>query len=531
MLWLRQVTRGETQRLPVIVTALAIALAGWWVVTTLTAADPATALAGAPGRFNGLWTSLMLLSVFGITATTPISTERANTRITILLASLGLAACYTVAQRIGWDPYVWPFSRPAATIGHPVMLATALGLGAPFALIRALSPSAGTARLIAGAMFLLLTAAMSLTLSRGPMLGLAISLTISLWVVFSPQRISLRTIATASVALGIIVTIATGFVIKSRSGQFFPSADQLLREPEIQNRLHTLSAAAGMARDNRWLGVGLENYHVRYPVYRPAAAERLTPDSVPTMVHSAYLQALVTTGIPGLALYLAFVLSVLAAMVRGYAREPVESRRLLIGGCIAAVCGFLAADVTGWPEVSTSLLLYLLLGLGTSLAAVRAPDAIPSSIARPLRYAAAAAAVAWICVLGFLAVQSVRRIQADAAMRTARGATAVGDWTAMQLALERGLATDGGAAARQDDAGYMFAEAFGRTGRPEFYERGAAALETASRLAPHNEYYRLHRIDLETAALQKRKGGPPAAAVEHGDREPGRTGPAERDHP
>ncbi len=335
LIWMWRFHRRETRPLPGLVLPAGMLLAAWWLITTAVAVDPLTALEGAHGRFNGLWTNALLLTLVVVTATSRVPLRELTVRVKVLVAGLAVAAVYTMVQSAGWDPFEWPFSRPASTIGHPVTLATALGLGAPFALVFALAGARGLARWIWGGAFVTLAVASGLTLSRGPLIAMVASCAIAILAAAAPRVVSRKTTWTAAVLVVLILLASGAYIVRTRSGRFIPTLTQLTREPEIQNRLHTLGAAAGMVRDHPVFGVGLENYHVLYPRYRPAAAERLTPDSVPTMVHSGYLQAAVTTGVVGLALYLFFLAAVLTALVQAYRRQSDRCARLLLAACVA----------------------------------------------------------------------------------------------------------------------------------------------------------------------------------------------------
>jgi phosphate/sulfate permease len=309
----------------------------------------------------------------------------------------------------------------------------------------------------------------------------------------------------------VVVTMvgSSAYIVRLRSGRLLPTLTQVTRGPEIRNRLHTLRAAAAMARDHPLFGVGLENYHLLYPRYRPVDAERLTPDSVPTMVHDVYLQAAVTTGVVGLALYLIFLGAVMAALVRAYRRQSERPARLLIAACIASACGFLVADLTGWPEVSTAAIFFFVLGLGLSAAPANGAQRPPSAAVRAL---VDGAAVAWLVAILLLTIAAVQLVRADHALWRARSVAAV-DWPAAQALVDHGLKMAGSRAAYRDAAASLFAERFGVTGDRVLYDRAALLFETAHAGAPFSEWVMIHRIDLETASLQKQKGGTPARAA------------------
>lgn len=510
LVWIGRLRRGETRRLPAAVAATTLLLGAWWFITTLTAVDPPTALEGAPGRYNGLSTNAVLLTLLAVTAASGAPIRHLAIRVQVLVASLTVAALYAMAQSAGLDIYTWPFRRPAATIGHPVTLATALGLGAPFALVAAFAGARGVRRWFWGVLFAVLLTGAGLTLSRGPLAGIAVSSSVAL-LLAAPRRTVGRRTLTITAALVLAMIAASGaYIVRHRSGRFLPNPAQLAGEPEIQNRLHTLRAAAAMMRDRPILGAGLENYHVLYPRYRPVEAERLTPDSVPTMVHSGYFQLVVTTGTIGLLLYLGFLAAVLNALIRAYRREGDGDRRLLLAACIASACGYLVSDLTGWPEVPIMALFCLVLGTGLSAGS---SSGVVTPRGGAMRVAAYSTGVAAVVVLVLLTHDAVRMVQADAALRSARMSAAEGDWPGAAAATERALILGRSRAAATDAAASILAERFGQTGDAALYERAAHLFEGAYARAPFSEYVMIHRVDLETARLQKQKGGAPAAGA------------------
>jgi tetratricopeptide (TPR) repeat protein len=98
-------------------------------------------------------------------------------------------------------------------------------------------------------------------------------------------------------------------------------------------------------------------------------------------------------------------------------------------------------------------------------------------------------------------------VRADYALRSAASAAAAGDWPRAQTLIEQGLDLQGTRAPYLDAAASLFAHRFGATGDRSLYDRAARLFEAAQARSPFSEYFMIHRLDLETAALQKQKGG------------------------
>ena len=94
----------------------------------------------------------------------------------------------------------------------------------------------------------------------------------------------------------------------------------------ILERLAHWQAAASMARDHPWLGVGLGNYGAAYPLY-----SLLNWPNALGHAHNIYLNTLAETGVLGLAAYLILWLSIIAFTMRAIGRAEGLRRGLLVG--------------------------------------------------------------------------------------------------------------------------------------------------------------------------------------------------------
>jgi O-antigen ligase len=508
VVWMFRSRNGETRRVPAVVLIATVALGVWWVITTLFAVDRPTALNGAHGRFNGLWTQSLLLTLFLLSATSSLPPKDLLLRLKLLLAALVPAALYAIAQHAGWDVLEWPANnRPASTLGNPVVLAATLGLGVPFALALALIDSRRLVRWMFGLTAAILVSAIVVTLSRGPLIGMAVSLVIMTAATLQFGRMSRRTASVAIVIALLTLLVSGAYVVRSRSGRVFPTLADLMREGQIQDRVHTLSAALRMVRDHPIFGVGLENFTVLYPRYRPPEAELITPDVVPTMVHSGYLQAAVTTGVPGLCLYLFFLLVVMIRLIRAHAANTDRHERLLLAAFIASILGYMVTDLTGWPEVPLSALIWILLGLGLA-----ATSGSPEQERQPATSGLLLGlATVWTVVTTILAFQALTLLRTDQVFHEARLFAGHGNWAQVQTRVQNGLELADWLAPYQDAAGLLYAQQFGLSGDRSTFERAVHLFDDAHRAAPFIEYYSIHRIDLETAALQKQQASPARA--------------------
>jgi len=511
-LWTWRMARGEARPLPRAVLATGVAMNAWWIVTTLTAAHPHSALEGLHGRYNGLWQQEICFFLFVAVASAPFDLDAVVRLAKVFVAALVPVSLYAIAQFAGWDPIPWPAGRSASTIGNPVILAAVLALGMPFALVFALARRRAATALW-GAALCLLGAAAATTLSRGPLVAAVVAVAIVLAGVARDLRPDLGKRALAAGGVVLAALLAAGyFTVSGIRDRTSPVA--LESEGTIRGRFYTVTAALGMIRDHPVVGVGVENFGLLYPRYRNAASERLTPDVLPTMVHNGYVQTAATTGVPGLVLYLAFAGSILATLWNAWRRNVDRRARWLAVACIASACAYLVQDLSGWLEISLSVFVWFVLGLGTALAAQTARPVTASPPRTWMRRAAVASGAALTIAAIALAVRAVDMVRADQSIRDAQRRSVKDDWPSMEADLAAALARAGDDAAYRDKAGVRYAQRYAATGDRAVYERSAALFDEAHRLDPFNPYFLLHRVDLETAELQKKATTRASAAAD-----------------
>lgn len=495
--WLYQHSRGETRALPPAVLALAALLAGWWVVTTVLAVHPATAIWGAHGRYNGLATHLTLLFVCLLVASSRIDTAGIARQMGAFVLVLVPISIYALIQFAGGDPVVWRMAVPrsASTIGNPVVFAAVLGLAMPFALVFALRAPGAARRWGWSAVLVILLAASVTALSRGPFIASAAAMLGIVSVVAWERRRQWNRWVLAAMAIAALLVLAGGYALimqaRLRPGAGDPAAT-------ARDRLYTYTAAAQIVRDHPITGVGLESFAVVYPRYRSTENDRLTPDVMPTMVHNGYLQAAATTGVPGLMAYLALIGLVFATLVRLSWRSQDPQVRWLAIAFTAAIATYAIQDLTGWLEVSLSSGFWLVIGFGLALAAQHRDALVPK------RHRLVAAGVgAGVVMAVALAFQTVVLLRTDARFRILSVLEPPAG-AAIDAATAAALAGGGLDAVYLDKAGLRYAERFAETGAIETYQKAADLLAQARTLDPFHPYVPIHRLGLESVALQKK---------------------------
>ena len=527
LLWLARVRAEEVRQLPRPVFLSVCALTGWWMLTTVFAVDPHTALNGAHGRYNGLLNQLIFLLLFIVVASTAASRRDVETFLTLLVLALVPVSLYAVLQSLGLDVFSWPNPRPAATIGHPVPLAAMLSLVAPFALAFSLTQERRWKRWIWAATLMLFVLVAASTLSRGPWVGLAVASVVVLgWAIriraIEPRRTWIYGAVAAGAVLAVLAvarfdrTMQVVNLFKARVAQLA----HLETDPSLMNRFVYFDAAVRMLRDHPVAGVGLESYGLLYPRYRPVEGDSVPTDVIPTMVHNGYLQMGVTNGLAAPVLYLSLMASILWLLVRTIRQLPSApgggpaARDPLIGAAlVGAIAGYLVQDLSGWQEISLSAFFWPLLGAAVAFCTV-AEGA--SRQARPVvaRVAVPIAAAAVVVAGAFLTLATYREMQADGLYAQTLRLDPSSDWPRIEQNLEAAFPLVRDDPYYLDAAGLQYLKRLQVAGERPVYDKAAGLFVDATHRDTFNPYFLIHRIDVDTAGLMQKAISGPAPDVE-----------------
>jgi O-antigen ligase len=517
VLFILRLRKGEIRSLPRTVLWGGVALGAWWIVSTFFALHLPTALEGAHGRYNGLWTQENYLLLFFMAATLPLEAHRVKRLLILFITALIPVGLYALVQFLQWDPIPWStrWSRSVSTIGHGVPLAAILGLAVPPAILFYFRAKGGAKKILWGSLLLLFILAGLSTLSRGPWIGTLAGSALILFILFKSHLINLRS---AALPLALILIVPAVFVLLAPGGlgkisNRFHSLTLGAADPSTFGRMIYYRAAWQGWKDHPLTGVGPESFHLVYPKYRPAEDSRVFSDTIPTMVHNGYLQAALTTGAPGLAAYLFFLGSAAVFLIRRFSAAQELEEKLLLGALLGSLGSFLIQDFTGWPEVALTPFFWILLGLAVSLANRSAPRPVFSPWVQRTGVAFAALALVF---LGYASVKAFNLITADRQFRLAQAAEPVDRETA-EAHIEKGLAAVPGDPAYEDQAAILYMRLLERTGDAGLYRKGLACLDQARRQNPFDPYVLIHRIEIDAIALQRKVIENPSA----GSREAG----------
>lgn len=354
---------GEVNRLPTRVWLPPLLLLLWWLLGTSQSIHLQTALFGQPGRFNGLYTHLLWLTLFMLLVSLPFDLKRSHRFINLFYLVVIPVAVYGLWQYfIGSAVFdLGDARRPISSIGNPVSLAAIIGVALPFVLQELIVRQDWRGRAIFLVFFLALVLVLLLTTSRGGWLGAGAALMVFL---YANRQLRIRFSKRLYRALFLVLVIAG---LSVWLVDFAQISKLVFSYSSLGARLIYFTAALAIIKDNPIFGSGFESFRLVYPGYRSTGdIESMTLyDITPTMVHNDYLQVAVDNGLPALLLFIVLLISAIGLMLSTMKQQP-EKRNLLIP-LVAAITGFLVQAMSGWYEVSTSALFWVLLGFGVSV--------------------------------------------------------------------------------------------------------------------------------------------------------------------
>lgn len=361
--------RGLAQ--PLALAALGAGLAAG--LATLLASQPRMSFVGSAERAMGLVGILALLGCFAAAQTIGRDRERAERLIVALCAGSAPVAVYGLTQWLGLMPVpgkVESASRIFGTLTNPIFLAAYLMLLAPLTLWL-LGRARGEGRMVAafgwGLLLLLQLAALALTQSRGPILGLAAGLLVLLLA----SAVGRGRRAWGWLALGLAVGGIGFLVLLNRPG----GPLEPLRQAPLIGRFGQIfdaerdssSARLRIWRSARRLlaaepaillhGGGPESFKYAILPYGETYMAGLgQKDRLVDRAHNVLLDALTMTGLPGalalIGLYLAWLAG--AARLAGLVSSPAQRRglRLALGlGSLAGLASWFVGSAVEPPGV------------------------------------------------------------------------------------------------------------------------------------------------------------------------------------
>jgi tetratricopeptide (TPR) repeat protein len=296
--------------------APALLYAAITLLATAVSVVPHLSLWGSYQRLQGTYTTLACVALFLLAVTRLNEPRRWDRLMTMAIWTSIPVALYGLVQQAGWDPVVWATGfgqRVASTLGNPIFAGGYLIVVVPLTLTRAILVRRRRQHRTLAAYGLLLAMqviCIALTLSRGPLLGLAAGLFAFAWLMAAVRgrRSWLMACATAAgVVVLLLVMVMAGFPL---AGWLTGELD-LGRGTALQ-RILTWQGVISMATAGplrTLLGYGPETMIVAFPRYFPPELAPLPfqPGVAFDRAHNVIMDELATRGIAGVAVYLLVV--------------------------------------------------------------------------------------------------------------------------------------------------------------------------------------------------------------------------------
>jgi putative inorganic carbon (HCO3(-)) transporter len=282
-----------------------------------------------------------------------------------------LVALVAAGQALGWFPlgfaavYDEFFHRVFSTLGHPVYLGLYLCLTIPLAAALALDPQAPPIlRKGLWAMLPVMVFAMTKTLSRGAMIGMAVSTVIFLFCHFKYVRglggtrkqnglLFFGVIFVFSGFIGLLFLVDPGLAARLRTVLFFTHTD----------RFQLLKGTLALIGETPFLGFGPETFRIVFLPHKSLELARLFPAGNHDRAHNQYLHLWVVQGVPGLFAYLGLLTSALRTALSVLKNKMASvSTRIWALGLGSAFAGYAVAILPAFDNVVSLLLFHLLLG-------------------------------------------------------------------------------------------------------------------------------------------------------------------------
>jgi O-antigen ligase/tetratricopeptide (TPR) repeat protein len=480
-------------------------------LATFLALNPIVALFGTHVRMLGLTTIADgVVTYFAVVHLVRQRRDVVALVLCIFGASLVMLT-YEAIQLLGKDPFTWTANtsqRPFSTLGQATTLGEFLTIlsmgGLALGLLTVAMPMWLRAGLVAYSGLLLFAA--GLTGTRAVALGVAAAagtLFIVIWTKHPSRRARLLGLISGLGGAAVLTIVLLATPLGSRLTSILDTPNvtgtqdavvgQL--EPSTATRLAIYDIALRMVSERPVLGFGPDNFAVALPAFRPAAPPPDVRQSVVTSTHSWIAAIATSSGVLGLALFLAVIVGAALVLFRSEYTSLGVAALVMVGAYLAA-----GAVTVNALETDTLFWLGTAAIVGASVPRPAASNIDATTSARRRRPAPAnsplGAITLWVLVLVAVAAISTTIAALDAS-RSAKNSMSVRAPATAARAID--LATR---ATRLDPnrAEYwqQLALAFVVAGR---WSDASVALQKGATLAPYDIRYLTDDIQVQFALV------------------------------
>ena len=378
--WAWRAYGSRTWRHPVVLTYAALTLV--LSVAALSGVDPRTSILGAYLKHHGMVTWFALATLFAAMCGVACSGDGRRRLLDAVVIGSIWPSIYALLQHAGADPVEWTGAnaeRSISSLGSPNYLGGYLAIVIPLTLLR------GRSTRWLWALVPLQLAALAATASRGSIVGLAAGALAGgiayLWT--QPGgRVRAAAVLTVAVAATVVLVAMPGARPAPLARMFDATGGSGRVRVLIWKGVVDLMRRSGA---RRWTGYGPETLHEIFPPHYPAelgVVER--SDAMPDRAHNETLDMLVSAGVPGVVVELAFFAAVIVCAFR--ARDPLTCAAL-----VAAAVAHIVEIQLGIATVVSRLVFLgvaaLVVGVNQVEPAAAAAPALPRAVARRQRRA------------------------------------------------------------------------------------------------------------------------------------------------
>ena len=323
----------------------------WAALASIGGLDPVYTWIGTPDRHLG-FVALALFALMYFAGQTLRGREAAIVLMRAAVMALLFIGVYTIFE-IGGRPLidVDTGGRPGGPYGTAAYLGAACSLLVPVSIGAAIDGLDGKrwryAALLASGVG---TVAALAAQTRAGWVGLIAAAIVATPAVAPWLKRQWKLVAAAGLALIVVAAVSP---IGARALAAFDFADGTAR-----GRIDEWQVGAAVAVNHPFLGVGLEGYRIAFAEGVDADYEmRYTRITQPDRVHNGALDVGVTTGLPGMALYLAMAVFLVRRTV-----GAVRTKQPWLVGIAAGVTGYLAQQWFLFPITEVDPIFWLFAG-------------------------------------------------------------------------------------------------------------------------------------------------------------------------
>jgi O-antigen ligase/tetratricopeptide (TPR) repeat protein len=445
-------SRGDLSVLRSKHVALALLYVLVTAVSTVLGVVPLASFFGSFQSEMGLISRLCFLACFlGVVVSIGRSHRRLIATAWVVATTGFVAAFYAFIQFFGWDPllplsaYEYPSAgglvvRAIGTLGHSNYLGNFLLYTTPVGAALAFAWR-GRARRLATTLVAFSTAAIAFSGTRGAWLGLLFSA--GALVLMEGRKLGKASPKTGRRGMLVRVAFAgAGILVIALIIVSSPAS----RNVATRVRSFTEEGFTGAGRILLWrdairmvprfavFGYGPEAFSREFLRYKSFDLARSAPQINNESSHDSYLDAALSFGLPGAALYVGLITSAFALLVR--ARRRTVDRRIawLISGLLASLAGVVVHNLFIYDQIPTGLYFFLFMSLALAAWNVSAPPKAADSVKREFSagvFAGAAMASAGAVLIVATTWYAVSLVGSDVALKRAIGFSATRDLLAL----------------------------------------------------------------------------------------------------